>query len=234
MKIDYIGHSGFFVETNNVMLLFDYYQGDFSFLANKSNEKPLFVFVSHAHGDHFNPDIFFLVKIHHNTKYLLSFDIMEKSTVPENCDVQYLDADVTYEIDGLGIVQTLSSTDEGVAFMIKTSEETIFHAGDLHFWDWPGEDRDWLNDQETIFKREIMKIANTPIDVAFAVLDGRLEENYAKGLEFILSNLHIKYVLPMHFWDDRSVIDRFKELPVMKECKTVLLDTTKENHWGIE
>ena len=38
VKIDYLGHSGFFVETDSVLLLFDYYYGDLSFLEEKLDE----------------------------------------------------------------------------------------------------------------------------------------------------------------------------------------------------
>jgi L-ascorbate metabolism protein UlaG (beta-lactamase superfamily) len=233
IKIDYLGHSGFFVENESSMLLFDYYYGDLSFLEEKLDEKPLFVFSSHAHGDHFNPEIFSIVIKHKKTSYHLSFDIKGKPTVPNNLNIQYLDVDRTYEIEDLGIVKTLQSTDEGVAFLIKTSDETLFYAGDLHWWDWPGEDPDWLTEQETVFKREIGKIKNESIDIAFAVLDSRLEDNYAKGMTHILSELHPRYVLPMHFWDDRSVVERFKERSEKKGLDTIILDTTKETHWEL-
>lgn len=233
IKIDYLGHSGFFVENESSMLLFDYYYGDLSFLEEKLDEKPLFVFSSHAHGDHFNPEIFTIVNKHKKTRYHLSFDIKGKPTVPNNLNIQYLDVDRTYEIEDLGIVKTLQSTDEGVAFLIKTSDETLFYAGDLHWWDWPGEDPEWLAEQETVFKREIGKIKNESIDIAFAVLDSRLEDNYAKGMTHILSELHPRYVLPMHFWDDRSVVERFKERSEKKGLDTIILDTTKETHWEL-
>ena len=233
IKIDYLGHSGFFVENESSMLLFDYYYGDLSFLEEKLDEKPLFVFSSHAHGDHFNPEIFTIVNKHKKTSYHLSFDIKGKPTVPNNLNIQYLDVDRTYEIEDLGIVKTLQSTDEGVAFLIKTSDETLFYAGDLHWWDWPGEDPEWLTEQESVFKREIGKIKNENIDIAFAVLDSRLEDNYAKGMTHILSELHPRYVLPMHFWDDRSVVERFKERSEKKGLDTIILDTTKETHWEL-
>ena len=233
IKIDYLGHSGFFVENERSMLLFDYYYGDLSFLEEKLEEKPLFVFSSHAHGDHFNPEIFTIVNKHKKTSYHLSFDIKGKPTVPNNLNIQYLDVDRTYEIEDLGIVKTLQSTDEGVAFLIKTSDETLFYAGDLHWWDWPGEDPEWLTEQESVFKREIGKIKNENIDIAFAVLDSRLEDNYAKGMTHILSELHPRYVLPMHFWDDRSVVERFKERSEKKGLDTIILDTTKETHWEL-
>ncbi|MHB8132071.1 MAG: MBL fold metallo-hydrolase, partial [Mobilitalea sp.] len=113
IKIDYLGHSGFFVETDKSMFLFDYYYGDLMFLEEKSSEKPLFVFSSHGHGDHFNPEIFSIVNLHQKTIYLLSFDIKDKSGNHVNRDIHYLDADKTYEIEELGIVKSLISTDEG-------------------------------------------------------------------------------------------------------------------------
>ena len=73
MRIDYLGHSGFFVEVGDVALLFDYYRGDLSFLHRIPQEKPLYVFASHVHSDHFNPEIFSLAKTH--TK---SFDLINK------------------------------------------------------------------------------------------------------------------------------------------------------------
>lgn len=228
MKIDYLGHSGFLVETDAALLLFDYYRGDLSVLNRKPAEKPLFVFVSHAHADHFNPKIFALQR---PAAFLLSFDLLGNPKIPNDRAVRYLEADKTYKIGGLGTVQTLRSTDEGVAFLVKTSDAALFHAGDLHWWDWTGEDPAWLLEQETVFKAEIGKLSGTPIDAAFAVLDDRLRENFARGLSWMLSVLRVRYALPMHFWKDKSVIDRFKALSAAKDCGTVILDTAHETHW---
>ena len=231
MKIDYLGHSGFLVETDEVLMLFDYFKGGLSLLKQKPEEKPLFVFVSHAHADHFNPDIF---RIRNRTvRYLLAFDLKGNPKVPADRDILYLDADRNYEIEGLGTVQTLLSTDEGVAFLAVTKDAVLFHAGDLHWWDWPGEDTGWLREQEAVFSREIRRLEGVPIDAAFAVLDDRLEDNYAKGLSLFLSVCRPRYVLPMHFWKDRSVVDRFKALPAVQGSDTVILDTSKETHWEL-
>ena len=234
VTIEYLGHSGFFAETDSVMLLFDYFRGDISFIGQKTEEKPLFVFASHIHADHFNPDIFSVRNVHRNTRYILSSDIKAAPDVPQECDVRYLDPDMTYGIDGLGAVTTLQSTDEGVAFLVRTPDVTLFHAGDLHWWDWPGEDPEWLEEQETVFRREIGKLEGIPIDIAFTVLDDRLEDNYARGMELFLSVCRPRYVLPMHFWNDRTVVSRFRELPVLGETGTVMLDTASETQWAIE
>ena len=46
----------------------------------------------------------------------------------------------------------------------------------------------------------------------------------------ILSVIRPRYVLPMHFWEDKGIVDRFRELPASLEAETILLDTTKETH----
>lgn len=51
MRVTYLGHSGFLLEMEDALLLFDYYQGS---LPEMDPEKTLFVFVSHVHYDHYN------------------------------------------------------------------------------------------------------------------------------------------------------------------------------------
>ena len=46
MKVTYIGHSGFLLETEEINFLFDYSEGEIPIL---EKEKPLVVFVSHSH-----------------------------------------------------------------------------------------------------------------------------------------------------------------------------------------
>ena len=51
MKITYIHHSSFMAELDHAVLLFDYFEGN---IPETDREKPLFVFASHRHGDHFS------------------------------------------------------------------------------------------------------------------------------------------------------------------------------------
>ena len=70
MKVTYIGHSGFLIESGSCCCLFDYYQGE---IPSLPEDKPLYIFVSHRHQDHFNPEIFQIAgpkEIH----YILSQD----------------------------------------------------------------------------------------------------------------------------------------------------------------
>ena len=234
MIIDYLGHSGFLAETEEALLLFDYYRGDLSLIDEKAVQKPLYVFVSHTHGDHYNPAVFSLAGKGRPVFYLFSFDLKGDRRIPKDVNVRFLEADQTCEIPGLGTVQTLLSTDEGVAFSVETASASLFHAGDLHWWDWPGEDPDWLADQERVFKREIGLLANKRPDAAFVVLDDRLEDNYAEGLEYFLSVCRPACVLPMHFWKDRSVIERFRRQPGAIPEGVRILDTANETHWELK
>ncbi len=232
MKIDSIGHSGFLVETQRQLLLFDAQRFDPALLEEKPAEKPLFVFVSHAHPDHFNPIIFSLAGARRPVRYLLSFDLKGNPAIPAGADAVYLDADRTYGIEGLGRVETLLSNDEGVAFLVDTGGETLFHAGDLNWWDWEGEDAAWLAEHERVFLEETEKLAGLRPDAAFVVLDDRLGDRFAKGMLRILSVCRPRYVLPMHFWQDRTVIERLRPL-LPAESDAILLDTAHETHWEI-
>ena len=128
MKITYIAHSGFLVELAHTLFLFDYYQGEIPALPP---EKPLYVFASHRHPDHFNPEIFDLARGRENAFFVLSHDIW-RSRVPEELRERtaHLKAGARWQRDGVE-VDTLRSTDEGVAFLVRAEGKAFYHAGDL-------------------------------------------------------------------------------------------------------
>ena len=71
MRVTFLGHSGFFLELPEADLLFDYYKGE---LPSPDPERPLFVFVSHAHADHFTRKIFSLADKTERIRFILSDD----------------------------------------------------------------------------------------------------------------------------------------------------------------
>ena len=73
MKVTYLYNSGFLVELENHILLFDYYQGT---IPDLNPSKPLYVFVSHSHYDHYNPTIYNLN--HPNITYIIDHEINNK------------------------------------------------------------------------------------------------------------------------------------------------------------
>ena len=81
--------------------------------------------------------------------------------------------DQTYILDNGTQVSTLLSTDSGVAFIVKTSEGIIYHAGDLNDWHWEGETEADNRHMTSMYRAEIDKIKGAHIDAEFGPLDPR-------------------------------------------------------------
>ena len=218
VKIQYISHSGFFVETDTRCFLFDYSGG----ILPENISKPLVIFVSHSHGDHFSHDIFRYGEQFENTVYVLSSDIKINNWLKRRCDITddmlpriiSIAPDEETQVGGAKI-RTLKSTDIGVAFLIDVDGKTIYHAGDLHWWLWDGEDTpESAAAMTAAFRHEIAKIAGTHIDIAFLTLDPRqTEEEFYLGMDHCARNLDIDHIIPMHCWSKYDVIDRMKAHP---------------------
>ncbi len=250
MKITYIHHSGYLLETDQALLLFDFVEGT---LPSLVPEKDLFVFVSHRHGDHFSPKIFDLAVSHPNIRFILSDDIWQNK-VPEHLHglAWFMDPGKVLEFkEGGGLrVTAFKSTDEGVAFIVETGVDasapaahsgtartgascreafTIYHAGDLNNWRWNGESLAWNNNMSTNYHRELDKIkaAGFHPDVAMVPLDGRQEDLFYLGLDDFMRTVGAKMVFPMHFWEDFRVIPALKKLECSAEYRDRVADLTK-------
>ena len=212
MNITHIFHSGFLVETEKQYFIFDYYKND---LPPLKKDKPVYVFASHAHPDHYEPKVFELLRRQGATirVAILAKDISE-NRYPEGVNVLKVGFDAEYKITEHISIQTFHSTDAGVAYLVQCEEGNIFHAGDLHDWVWDGVP-DQVNRQMTgSYRHEIDKLKGMQIDVAFIPLDPRQEKYYANGLLYFLEKVSVKKVYPMHFWGKYSVIDQFlREYP---------------------
>ena len=206
INITYIHHSGFAVETDKNVLIFDYYTENGKIEPinlDDFNGKDIFFFVSHSHADHFDKAIFdFKGK---NIYYIISDDV--KLNNVDNETTLIVKPHEKYNFKNLKI-ETLLSNDMGVAFLVEVDEKTIYHSGDLNWWHWNGEPYEWNKSMGIAYKNEIELIKNRNIDVAFVPVDPRLEENYILAIDYIMKNTNIKYVLPMHFWGDFSVYDK--------------------------
>ena len=208
MKVTYIHHSCFLVETHLFYYLFDYEKGH---LPELNTEKPIFVLSSHGHADHYNPEVFILLTDlgMRDIRTILSDDIQ----VPANINTLQVSPEMEYELGYQQKLTTFRSTDLGVAFLIEDQNELIYHAGDLNDWVWDDESEAY-NEQMTLdYRKQIRLLADSlhhrQIDVAFVVLDPRQEKDYDRGLCFFLEHIPAKQVYPMHYWDDPSVIDTF-------------------------
>lgn len=204
MKVTYILHSGFALELEGASLLFDYYKGELPIF---DKGKPLYVFASHRHHDHFNRDILGLRGQGYDLRFILSKDIRLKD---DGEDIFRMGAGASLDLDGLKI-STLKSTDEGVAFIVETGGRAVYHAGDLNLWVWKEESADYNAGMTKKYLKQIDSIAGRHFDVAFLPLDPRQEDDREKGLLAFLQRCDADHIFPMHMWDDYSVIPSLKK-----------------------
>lgn len=214
-KIYYLYHSGFAVQTPNHFLIFDYYRNeaekgregldggvlDGNVIATKKN---IVVFVSHSHGDHFNPIILGWQKQSKNIKYIVSSDI------PLSGDSIFsMEPYEKKDFESLS-VKTFGSTDKGVSFLVEVDGLSIFHAGDLNWWHWKEEStQEEVDLSEKEFKKELSFIEGNRIDIAFFPADPRLGKEYDLGALSFRDTIKPSMLLPMHFGDNFVAASEF-------------------------
>lgn len=227
MNLKYIYHSSFLLEMEESVFIFDYFKGE---IPEFDRSKRLYVFSTHAHGDHFSKKIFEKFGSHKKVKFILSDDIEYENN--NGYDITYVSPNKQYSIDNL-LIETLKSTDEGIAIIINSEGKTVYHSGDLNWWTWVGfESEEEYNAMTKAFKEEIEKIKGRHFHLAMMVLDYRQKERYDWGLKYLLENTKIDYVAPMHCWDKFEVIENFKKDNKDVIGETVIIYTDKIGEQG--
>ena len=208
-KIWYLYHSGFAVQTNEHFLIFDYWKQrpkgkglDCGVIDPATlTESDVIVFVSHNHGDHYNRSILDWGQIIPKLRLVLSDDIpYVPGALMVGQGMRLSQGDFTLE--------TLASNDEGVAFVLDIDGLCIYHAGDLNWWHWEGEPDDYNEGMAASYKSQIALLKNRCIDIAFVPVDPRLEEQYAWGINHLMQTVDVRHVIPMHFGNDGSIVER--------------------------
>lgn len=225
MKVTFLGHSGFWVELPTVTLLFDYWKGT---LPPARPGVPLLVFASHGHEDHFNPAIFSLDA----DAFLLGRDITPRQLEEAGTALEtrsrcgfYGGGERLCPLPGV-TVETLPSTDEGVAFLVTADGQSIYHAGDLNWWHWEGEPDPWNPDMARSYQACTEPLRGRRLDLALLPLDPRLREHGFLGPKHILETAEVRRFIPMHQWRKfsytRDFLTRYpafaeKTVPVEKQ-----------------
>lgn len=232
-RISYIYHSGFFVELDKAYLMFDYYKGD---VPAYRHDKKLFVFASHHHPDHFNPEIFRIFPDcavcggQYGTEYILGYDIKLRkrdgtlryeNVTAEQADrahIMRFDEKLTLpcgaaEDDSIDIY-TVKSTDCGVAYLIFAGEKVIYHAGDLNDWCREEMDKAHNNNMTAMYMQRLERIkellAGRTVDYAFLPLDPRQGRYYDKGMNEFIREIAVSNIYPMHMWEQYEYIEKYK------------------------
>ena len=216
MTLTYIFHSCFALETEESILIFDYWLDPGNVMPSLlQKEKPLYVFSTHFHEDHFNREIFEWRKQRKGVTYILSKDILRhRRATKEDADV-WMAKGGTWT-DGALSVWALGSTDSGVSWIVETEGKRIFHAGDLNNWyarflpdAIPGQTIYSAEFEEHIDPiahekqylgelKDISKVADS-FDVVMFPIDGRIGNGYTLGGRQFIERFKVGLFVPMHF-----------------------------------
>ena len=232
MTLTYIFHSGFVLETEQSILVFDYWLDPSGVMDSViQSKKPMYVFSSHFHEDHFTKDIFEWKKQREGVTYILSKDIYKhRRASKEDADV-WLAKGGTWSDDNIS-VWALGSTDSGVSWIVETEArpkvKRIFHAGDLNNWyakflsdDNPDQER-YSFEMEEVFNpiahekqflgelKDIRKVADS-FDVVMFPIDGRVGNGYTLGGRQFIERFKVGLFVPMHFTTGFESSWRMKE-----------------------
>ena len=243
MQIIFIHHSCFVVEVDEKVLIFDWFDGDrvegFHFggvLPAYEPDTPVYVFASHKHRDHFDMDVLHLAERYPRVQFIFSKDckmspnfLKKHGFTPDiNEKITYVNAGAKYHVEGLNI-ETLRSTDAGVAFYVETNGASFFHAGDLNNWKWDGAG-DLVNGMmETNYKAQIRRLSDKKIHLAFVPMDPRQEQYQFLGMDYFLKHTDADYVFPMHMWKDYSGIADYKRQISNAAMASRIVDIKCEN-----
>mgnify|MGYP001003482730 CR=1 FL=1 len=232
MRLTYIYHSCYLLEAEKCNLIFDFYKdsGDkpgSGIIHDRilADEKPLYVFSSHFHPDHFNREILQWKNRKKGIIYLFSTDIVENHKAAEN-DATYLAKGDEYK-DDLLQVTAFGSTDVGISFLIEIEGKRFFHAGDLNNWHWKDESNaEEIAEAEAFYERELNDVVNgvQDLDVAMFPIDPRLGSDFMRGAIQFISRIPVKLIAPMHFGEAYDKIAAFDSYAKEANCLYMLLN----------
>ena len=214
-QLTYIFHSCFALETDNCILIFDYWLDPCNVINRFiTTKKRVYVFASHFHEDHFTRDIFKWREDGINVIYILSKDILKhRRANKEDADV-WLAKGGTWEDENIKVTAT-GSNDSGVSWIVQVGGKLIFHAGDLCNWY-----ARFLSDEKVPDKiiseefkeinpiaeekcfigelKDVKKITNR-FDIVMFPVDGRIGNGYTLGARQFIERFNVKLFIPMHF-----------------------------------
>ena len=211
MEIRYLYHSGFAVDTGGHLLIFDFFKdtprggklADGVIDPAEIFGRDVVVFASHSHGEHYSPAVFGWRKQLPRVRYVLADDIRTRE------EAYRVGPGETLDLGDLS-VRTLRSTDEGVAFLVKTDGLTVYHAGDLNWWHWNSETDAYNAQMARDYRREIDSLRGESIDAAFLPVDPRLEDKYLWGIDYFMRTVGAELAVPMHLWERYELIGRLR------------------------
>ena len=225
LKVTYYLHSGFSCALDRVLLIFDYWLGENRELAENKRIDPadfanydeIYVFISHAHPDHFDPEVMNWHRLFPVT-YVVSHDmpigVRGKRMAPGDA------VSFGHRVK----VKAFDSTDLGVSFLVDLDGIRIFHAGDLNFWHWREESTvAEIEEAEEEFNRALVPLSGEPIDIAFFPVDPRQGRMFDAGANTFIMSVKPRLLIPMHFWGRAETAVEFARRARCRDTEVVAM-----------
>ena len=223
-KVTFYKHSCFQVEDEHNIFLFDWFDDTVPVL---DEHKQIYILNSHKHGDHYHPCLLQLVDQDPCITFLLSKEIRMPKEDSRFIPVKH---STIYNLPGKIPLQieTLRSTDIGVAFLVHYDNTVIYHAGDLNWWSWSGESASWNHNMEVKFQQSMQHLENLPVHIAFIPLDPRQEERFCWGLNYFLQHSKAETVFPMHMWGKLDTVAKWRSQTKNEQWQRIVKDVERE------
>lgn len=232
-KVTYLDHSGFMVQTSDVIMVFDYYRDPARNVVKTlehNQETPVVFFFSHNHHDHFNHEVFNLGQ-NHKRLYVISNDIIDRE---DNLDVpiNWMSPGDTIEKQIGGIkVTAYGTTGNGCSYVVTTSDgKKVFHAGELgeplsHNDDAP---RDIAKfNSKFIHAVNRLSSEQASLDLAMMAVDTVEGPDFAKKTSELLEKINVATFVPYHTDDPSDKACNFTAYPFTKNVSTRMICLTR-------
>ena len=217
--VSYTGHSGWIIQTEKNVLVFDYWQEgrepEYPGLRNgyfnpeEYADKKVMVFVSHSHGDHYDERIWEWNEVIPNLNIIAGFQPETEANyiyLPGRTDTTIADVNIT----------TINSNDTGVGFLVQVDGLSILHMGDH-----ANRTRDFSGNY--LAEIDYIKTKTSSIDLGFLPISGcNFGDQVAvkMGVHRTFEELDINYFMPMHSINAEHRYQRF-------------IDETKEDGYNM-
>ena len=192
IKVKYLDHSGWMVETPSRVLIFDYWERirrqklqdpksfDCEIDPQKLKDKKVVVFVSHAHSDHFDPVILKWQQVIPDITYIFGWEYQGEGDFIR-CRFQR----ETLNIDGMTVKTVVHDIDKihESAFLIEVDGFNIYFGGDHN-------SSKWRTNQQFLSNVEYLAQQAPRLDMAFIATFG--------GEMHLVQTLKPRFTFPMH------------------------------------
>lgn len=228
----YLGHSGWAVKTSQRLLIFDYVddpgrRSEASLSTGRLTADQLqglnvFVFVSHAHGDHYDASILDWQQSPISITYLFGWKARD-----DDQDVYFQEERTVKSLDGME-VRTINHDFDGIpeaAFLVSADGVVLYHGGDH------GSVGETLNPE---FKDNIDYLAQqtqTP-NVAFLPVFGSNPPDWMNaGDLYTLERLRPEVTIPMHCGGRELECELWAKEAQARQLKTRVVAVKQRGDW---